>query len=183
MKKNIIIIGPPRSGKTTLAQQIVKELNGYSMISGDNFSSSYIVYCRHLKNYEININLPIIQSYYYLRECLRYENTINYVFETSHYKEDLIKECGDNFLIIILGYSKLTENDLFNNIRKYDQENDWTYIESDNKLKMYCKSFVEESKEKEQIAKEHNYWYVDTSYNRDGILNETFRKIKDIIDE
>lgn len=33
--KNILILGPPRSGKTTLAAMIVNEVPGYSVISTD----------------------------------------------------------------------------------------------------------------------------------------------------
>lgn len=181
MKKNIIIIGPPRSGKTTLAQKIVKELKGYSLISGDNFSASYISACKYCGIRSINIDFPKIQCYHYLTECMYYENKINYVFESSYYNEDLLKQNSNKFLIIFLGYSKLSESELFNNIRKNDKKNDWTYIESDQQLKFYCEEFVKASKEKEQIAKDNNYWYIDTSYNRDTILNEALMKIKSII--
>ncbi len=181
MKKSIVIIGPPRCGKSTLAQMLVKELKGYSMISGDNFTASYVNSCRDFDINRFEIHIPRKQSFYYLLECMQYENSIDYIIESSHYYEDIIEKYKDYFLIIFLGYPQLNEQTLFEYIRKNDNENDWTYTQSDFKLERYCRAFVAENKEKEEIAKTHNYWFVDTSHNRDKVLKDTIKKIKKIL--
>lgn len=183
MKKSIIIVGAPRSGKSTLAQKIVNELEGYSIICADNFTSSYMRTCKMLGVRYVDLSIPRTQSYCFLENCMYYENSINYVFDTKEYDEEIIEENKDKFFIIFLGYSKLTAEELFDNIRQNDKENDWTYIESNWKLKLYCESFIEESKEKEQIAKDHNYWYIDTSYDRDHTFYKIVSKLKEMIDD
>lgn len=183
MKKSIIIIGPPRSGKSTLAQRLVKELRGYSMIGADNFPASYIGTCRRLGIKDINLAVPIAMSFDFLKQCMYYENSINYIFESKEYDEEMIEKNKDKFIIVFLGYPKLTEKELFNNIRKYDKKNDWTYIEPNWRLKLHCEFFVKDSKEKSEIAKKHNYWYIDTSYNREHVLNDTVDKIKALLQQ
>ncbi len=182
MKKNIIIIGPPRSGKSTLAQMIVKRCRGFSLISVDNFRTSYSSVCREDCRV-IDSSVPIRMSYRYLEECAHYENSINYVLESCDYLEEAIEKSRNELIIVFLGYSGLTVEELFDNIRKYDNERDWTSLESDGMLRLFCEAFLRESKRKEEIAKEKDYWYVDTSKNRKEVLEKTFMKIVEILEE
>lgn len=183
LTKNIIIIGPPRSGKTTLAKKIVKEFNGFSLISGDNFKSSFIGACKKMEITSINMAIPRSQCFYYCLESMHYEDDINYVIDIGDYDEEMFEKLKNNSIIIFLGYSNLTSEELYNNIRKYDKPNDWTYIENDYILTRYCDSFIENSKMLEKIAKDNNYWYVDVSKDRENILLNTFGKIKGMLNK
>lgn len=181
MKKNIIIIGPPRCGKTTLAKKIVKELKNYTLISQDNFKSSFIGTCKELGIYSINMAIPKKQCFKYLFESMHYEDDLNYVVDVSDYDEEVIKSIRDSSIIVFIGYSDLNSEQLFKNIRKYDKSNEWTYIESDWRLSYYCEHFIKESKYLEKVAKENSYWYVDVSKDREYALSNTFERIKGML--
>jgi len=183
IKKNIIIIGPPRSGKTTLAKKIVKEFNNFSLISADNFTTSFICTCKDMAINSINMAIPRKQCFYYCIESMHYEGDINYVIDVGDYDEEMFERIKNNSIIIFLGYSNLNSKELYNNIRKFDKPNDWTYIEGDYMLSRYCDAFIEQSKSLELIAKDNNYWYVDVSEDRECVLLNTFEKIKTILNE
>lgn len=40
--KNIILIGPPRSGKSTFARRIMEEYKNYHLISNDAYFDAYV---------------------------------------------------------------------------------------------------------------------------------------------
>lgn len=181
--KSVIIIGPPRSGKTTLAKKIIKEFNGFSLISADNFNSSFIKTCKEMEITSINMAIPRRQCFNYCLESMYYEDDINYVIDVGEYDEIMIEKLKNNSIILFLGYSNLTSEKLYNNIRKFDKPNDWTYIESNFILSKYCDSFINKSKSLEKIAKDNNYWYVDVSKDREKILLNTFEKIKSMLNE
>lgn len=183
MKKHIIIIGPPRSGKTTLVRMFMDL--GYSYLSLDNITSAYVGATSMHKNYlsieerEKQLEIPKNMIRYYLEEVNRYEQDIKYVVDFNIYHKNLleyfVKECETIFLV----YPKLTEEELFKRIRECDTENDWTYIESDISLKMYCEYFIDVSNKMLEFAKKNNCKYFDVSYNRDQLLVDFFNEIKD----
>lgn len=183
MLKNVVIIGPPRCGKTTLAKKITKEFNNFSLISEDNFKSSFIATCEELEIYSINMAIPRRQCFNYLIQSMYYEDDINYVVDLLDYDDEILKKLKENSIIVFIGYSDLSSKELFDNIRKYDKSNDWTYIENDYWLTQYCECFMEQSKYLQNVAKENNYWYVDVSKDREEILSNTFEKIKEMLNE
>ena len=186
--KNIVIIGPPRSGKTTLAKMIVKRINGYSLISSDNLRTSFVSATekseikRKNSNIQIYLDIPREQCYEYLRQSTYYESDLGYVVDFSCYDEELFKKFSEEAIVIFLGYSSLTKEQLFKSIRENDTENEWTYIESNYSLNELCKNFIEQSKKFEEYAKKNNCWYVDTSKDRKKTLEATFKTIKKILD-
>ena len=90
MDKNILIIGPARSGKTTLAKMIAKE-KGYSLISIDDIVSGFEAY----PNLEIhhdgnddntskNLAPFLIKYFTELSEGSTFYDGIKYVIEGTH---------------------------------------------------------------------------------------------------
>lgn len=166
---------------------IVKNINSYNLISYDNLENSFVqasedYFMRKNSNDNvINLFIPTMQIYYYLVQSNYYENDLGYVIDLSKYNEELFELFSKNSIVIFLGYSNLTKEELFNNIRKYDKENEWTYIESDYMLEKLCDGFINRSKKYEKYALKHNCWYVDVSKNREQVLNKVFNKIKKMI--
>ena len=55
---------------------------------------------------------------------------LNFVINTDFFYDNLIDKSQKNEdIIAALGYSNLNVKKLFNNIRKYDTEDDWTSID------------------------------------------------------
>lgn len=188
MKRNIIIFGSSRSGKTTLAKKIAKE-----------FNVSYIAVDRIVTGFqygmpELGINhldrtgkaaeslspflLNFIKS---LDSNSLKKDDIFYVFEGAYFN---IEQCFKffkkrNILIIILLQTKLNEYEIFNNIRKYDCKSEWTSEMSDIDLVNYCKNIVNFNKYIKSICEHQNFKYYDTSFNRNEIIDKIIDEIRE----
>ena len=63
---------------------------------------------------------------------------LNFVINTDFFYDNLIDKSQKNEdIIAALGYPNLNVKKLFNNIRKYDTEDDWTFIEPNFRLKKF----------------------------------------------
>ena len=188
MDKNILIIGSARSGKTTLAKKFVKE-KGYSLISIDDIVSGFEAYP------ELNIHhdgddmitseklAPFLRKLFIeLSEGNAFYDGIKTVIEGTHIDfEQLIPflqsdKYKDKYEIIGLTYNFITEEEMYNNIRKYDTEDDWTYWCSDDELRGNVKYFIERNKYFNEKFEEYNIDFYDTSYNREDVLSEIVSK-------
>ena len=184
--KNIVIIGPPKSGKTTLAKMIVKKISGYSLISNENMKTSFLSANLSFKDDTshknvFNNDFCNLQTFFYLKHSSYYEDDIGYVTELNEYNEKLFELFKkENCLLLFVTYSKLSKEKLFETIRKYSKENDWTSEESDYSLKKYCALFYEENKEYEKYAQKNYCWHIDVSKDKEKVLQDTLEKIKNI---
>ncbi len=183
MNKNILIIGAARSGKTTLARKISKEYN-YNLISLDDIISGFegLPECniRHFGDEnEVSKNLSQFLNRYLkeLAEGPNFNNDCRFVIEGTHIdfeelmpfleKENLL----DKYEIIGLTYNHITENELYENIKKYDTEDDWTYWSTDEELKGDVRYFLERNSFFSEKFKKYNINTYDTSINREEVLN------------
>ena len=157
-EKNILIIGASRSGKTTLAKKFSKEL-GYNLISIDDIVSGLSAYP------ELNIkhngsttatskNLAqfLIKYFTELSEGTTYYDGIKFVIEGTHIDFETLmpflqsEKNSEKYDIIGLTYNKIAEHELFDNIKRYDTEDDWTYWCSDDELKGNVHYFITKNK-------------------------------------
>ena len=79
--------------------------------------------------------------------------------------------------MVILDCGKLTEEQIFNNIRKYDTPEERTYMLSDKVLLSEIREYAKFSEEYKQGHQKYGIKYIDTSYERDNKLNEAFEYI------
>ena len=184
MDKNILIIGAARSGKTSLAKKFVKE-NGYSMISLDNIISGLEAYSDLNIHHDGDENdtasrfVPfLIKFFTELSEGSAFYGGIKFVIEGTHIDfEKLIPvlrsdKFKNKYEIIGLTYNDINSNDLYNNMKKYDTEDDWTYWCSDEELRGNATHFVNRNKFFDDKFKEYNITTYDTSYNREEVLEK-----------
>lgn len=191
--KNIIIAGIPRSGKTTLAKKLFRELQNYNLIQQDIIETATIrMYEKNFAKIEsdglkktISINTSEVNRI--ASELLRniYNDSINddknigTILVTFDISMEELKEYKDNGdIIIVLGCSELTKEQFISNVRKYDTPNDRTYYLGNFSLSMELEYYVKKTKEDKIKCQELGLTYIDTSNNRDIQLDKAFEIVK-----
>lgn len=181
MNKNILIIGPARSGKTTLSRKLNQKL-GYSIINLDDiicaFESSFKeLGIRHDYN-DVKVATrfaPFLIRYLKeLSEGPNFYNGSKYVIEgvAIDFEQIMPNIDKEKYSIIGLTYNEITSEELFRNVKKNDTEDDWTYYCTDEELKDNVKYFIESNKYFDSKFKEYNIKTYDVSNNREEILNK-----------
>ena len=178
---HIIIAGAARSGKTTLSlmlndvgyvhykmDSIKRGICEAYKLQYDNWDKVSVIMAtiinRMIKDQTTDTN--------YLQE--------NYLFDIPFlYPQDLSLMDTNNTLVIFLGYSKLSVEECFNNIREYDKDNYWTNSISNKSLKKMCEENIKFSKYLEKECLKYHLPYFDTSYNREKVLNDVLKYIKE----
>jgi len=201
--KNIIIAGPSRVGKSTLARKINEELNCFA-ISLDKlvatFQGAYP---------QLNIRLawnrekttdniaPFLGHFLGMfssadgRGLLPYShgavNGNRFVLEGGYFNFEQIVpilkmygigELKDNFLLIGLVQNKKTVDELVSDFKKYDTEDDWTYGFSDDDLKEVSEDAISFSRYMSDYLAKHGFTIYDTSTDREQILDQIVEDIK-----
>lgn len=192
MKKNILIIGAARCGKTTLAKKLNKEY-GYSVISIDDIVSGLQAYpelnIHHNGDTDITTkNLgPFLEKYFVeLSEGSNFYGGIKVAIEGTHVDFERLmpllqsEKYKEKYEIIGLTINEETPEDLYNNMKKYDTEDDWTYWVEDNKLKEYAKYIISKNKIFNENYKKYNIKSYDTSYDRKKVLDKIILDLKNI---
>ena len=183
MNKNILIIGAARSGKTTLAKLFSRKM-GYNLISIDDIVSGFETYS------ELNIHhdgdaidtarrlAPFLAKYLVeLSEGDKFYDGIKYVIEGTHINFASLmpllqsEKYREKYEIIGLTFNDLSEQELYDCIKKYDTEDDWTYWCDDEELRGNVRYFIARNKYFNEKFKEYNISSYDTSNDREGVLN------------
>lgn len=165
--KSILIIGVARSGKSRFS----KKFKGYNHIPLDYFTSSLK---HNFKETKITSN-PIIDKESSKNLSLLLSRVIdimnndkeNYIIDSAHlYPEDIIGYIDTNkWDVYCLGYPNISVEKKFNEIRKYDNSNDWTYKRTDEELKSIISKLIIISKEMEKTCNKLNIKFIDTENN------------------
>lgn len=183
MKKNILIFGTPRSGKSTLANMIFEKLK-YQIIRSDSE--------RHaLKEVfpDLNINAKTASKskefQLYLKSLLKQSEYINkdrfgIVLEGANTS---VIDCNELFnngnnLIYYLGTIDSTPEKLALAIKENDTDKDWTYEYSFEKLLEIAKEHIEHSKRNKELCEKYGFRFVDTSKNRNQVLEQIVKEIE-----
>ncbi len=192
MYKNILILGAARSGKTTLAKRVAKE-KGYSLISIDDIVSGFEAYPEleiHHDGDAIDTAkrlAPFLIKYLTeLSEGSTFYGGIKSVIEGTHFDfEQLIPflqsdKYKEKYQIIGLTFNDITEQQLYEYIKKYDTEDDWTYWCDDEELKGNVRYFIDRNKYFNEMFKKYDITTFDTSYDRDKVLTNIINNLEDL---
>lgn len=192
MYKNILILGAARSGKTTLAKRVAKE-KGYSLISIDDIVSGFEAYPEleiHHDGDAIDTAkrlAPFLIKYLTeLSEGSIFYGGIKSVIEGTHFDfEQLIPflqsdKYKEKYQIIGLTFNDITEQQLYEYIKKYDTEDDWTYWCDDEELKGNVRYFIDRNKYFNEMFKKYDITTFDTSYDRDKVLTNIINNLEDL---
>jgi len=181
--KNILILGQPRSGKTTLARMIYANSNQYSLISLDHLRGTFAeVYP------ELGISSNSDERLYnafslfvstFLKKASKKDKNILYIIEGCDITFEKAMELfntEDNF-IVFMGKTELSVEEMFDNVRYYDGiTNAWTTERSDEELKIWIKDYIRISCDNQRKCSENNILFLDTSHDYDKKIQELASK-------
>jgi hypothetical protein len=203
--KNIIIAGPSRAGKTTLAKKISEELN-YFVISLDKlvatFQGAYpqldirlnwdrekttdnlapflghflgAFSSGHGAKYELNLHAHAVKGNKFVLEG----GYFNFEKISSVLKMYGIEELKDNFILIGLVQNKKTADDYVSDFKKYDTEDDWTYGFTEDELRAYASNdAIPFSRSMTDHLLKYGFTIYDTSADREQVLEQIVEDIK-----
>ena len=180
MYKNILIMGPGRAGKTTLSKMIHKKY-GYSMISIDDIVTALAAFPElniawDGDHFNISEQISGFLSEYLkeLSEGTKFYDGCKTVIEGTDIDFEKLLPTIDTSKYVLIGltYHHLSKEDLFQNIRRYDTEDDWTYYVSDEQLEEFCRQFMERNRFFCEKFREYHILTYDTSIHREDVLAE-----------
>ena len=202
--KNIIIAGPSRAGKTTLARKINEELN-YFVFNLDKiiamFAGAYpqldirLAWNREKTTDNLAPFLGHFLGVFSSNHGIAYELILRahavegnrFVLEGGHFNFDKIspilktygiEELKDNFILIGLVQNKKTADEIFTDLKKYDTENDWTYSCDDDELREVSEDAVTSSLYMTEHLLKHGFTIYDTSTEREQVFDKIVEDIK-----
>jgi len=202
--KNIIIAGPSRAGKTTLARKINEELN-YFVINLDKLMTAFgraypQLDVRIAWDYEkATANVaPFLGHYLGMLSSSRgMADDLNlrahavkgnrFVLEGGHFDfekiSSILKTYGiddlkASFILIGLVQNKKTADEFFRGLRKYDTEDDWTYSFNDDELREFSEMSVTDNREAADYLRKYGFTVYNTSTEREQVFEKIIEDIK-----
>lgn len=183
--KNVVIIGSPRSGKSTLAKRLFERDKRYSIIGSDEVRHSFDKVFPEL---EINdrcgigtkTKFPLFMNKLLTLLSRNNVRDIYYIFEGdfSYFEQAVELFDRNKNILIFMGKAEITPEELFKLCRKYATEpDDWTKPRTDEDLRRYCVDYVKMSKYNKEKCLENGEIFIDTSYNHDKVIDEVVEKI------
>jgi GTPase SAR1 family protein len=195
--KKILIVGPPRCGKTTLVQMITDKYP-IEIIRGDSLGVAVeqaLIDDRLKESLKTDSNVLYYPSLDDDQLLSLFQTTFNQieidirgqdkpvVLDASIWSLELIeKYLGSDSYIYCLGMPELTPIQFANALRLHDTKFDWTSRVGNTSLLKFGTIIIETSKAlREDSKKFPNVKFFDTSENRTEILKEIFQDIEKII--
>jgi hypothetical protein len=203
--KNIIIAGPGRAGKTTLAKKINEEINCF-VISLDKlvamFEGAYpqldirlnwdrkmttdnlapflghflgAFSSGHGVAYELNLQAHAVKGNRFVLEGAYF----NFEKILPILKMYGIEELKDNFILIGLVQNKKTADEFVSDFKKYDTEDDWTYgFNNDELRELASQDIIPFSRSMTDHLMEYGFAIYDTSTKREQVFDQIITDIK-----
>ena len=178
--KSIIILGVPRSGKSTLVKMIKEKYPMYNIIQEDIINESLRrIISANGKKIGWGAALEATKALdgkvgYFLDAALSFEPKSSFILDTVTTKPRVCRQFQkQGVIVIVMGYPNETKESILERIRKYENDNDWTIVNSNFLMMRFVDAWLEDSKILEQESRKYDLKFVDTGKNRNKALNET----------
>ena len=163
MKKNIFIIGVPRSGKSTLAN-IVCDRFGFSLVSIDAIVATfYNVFPELGMHAEPEKSEPIVSKFIfeYMRQLSTESPNRKFVIEGCHIQPATVVANTDceKYDVVCMGYPGLTPEQFLLRVRGTN----WAVAKNDAEIIQMGECFIARSRQYQETCKQHNIKFIDTS--------------------
>lgn len=177
--KNILIIGCPRSGKSTLANMLCGK-RGFSLISIDAIVSTFGKIFPDLgMHLEPEKSEPILSKFIfeYMRQLHQENPNRKYVVEGCHLSPETVAKNAnlDFFDAICLGYPDLTPEQFLLRVR----QTDWATTKPDNEIMQMGEYFIKQTKLHKNACNRLRINFIDTSDDIEKTLTECIKQTGD----
>ncbi len=184
--KNIILLGVPRAGKSTFAKMILKKFPNYNLIQEDVITSAYSSSFeeddkkkikdldKDIEKFKIDRNLLYKMVVKVFDYAILYEPKLNFILDATDVieLEEVNKYDKNKTVVLVFGYPKMTVEEGMENVSRYDTRDDWTYIEPSWRIQCLFDTYIGVSKKYQKRCKKLGLKFVDTSYQREEVLNK-----------
>ena len=195
--KNILVLGFSRAGKSTLAKRLKEEFN-YNIINTNvlfhALGRAYPQLKMNAKEaYDTATLAPFIAHYFCgLAVYSKQWNQNKFVADVElgiydfdkvfPLMDEILLEMGelkrkDEFIIIGL-VNNATKEETYNNLKKYDNEKDWTYNFPDEALKDFCKDSSALNQVYNELFTKYDFSIYDTSNDRNQVFDKIIEDVK-----
>ena len=183
-------MGIGRAGKTTLSNMIKNKYKDYNLVHSDcikwaiirakGMEKYYSTNIRKQKEFEHGEEFQKILLEFFASSIRNDTNKDGYILESGQLQPKLVREYIDfnNTQVICLGHGNLTKQDIIDLCRNHDKKEDWTYDVSDEELEAHAEKWAEMNEELKRDCPKYGIKYIDTSKNREEILNKLLNEIR-----
>lgn len=189
MKKNILIVGVPRAGKSTLSARLAKA-TGWQHLPVDMivagfermFPETGIDTTVEKSSWEIYRTIspklaPFIRGMIDGDEFEKYDHGVIFdVYQLT--PQDYVNFIqNENTTAVFLGTADMTAEERFQLLKKYDTPAEYTYFYPDEENRQGCRDIVEQSRYIREECARLGLPYYETSVDRDRVLEEIMQKM------
>lgn len=179
--KNIIILGSPRVGKSSLASLLCQKYDNMHYISGDSIRNGFIKFYPELKytseNMKQKIDFCKFINHIIIENNIHLKRNINYIVDTTDITIENAIDVFKESIIIVLGCKDLSEEEYKDIIKKNDTKLEWTWNCSDVELLNVCRESINLSKQLYVECEKYNIPYFETSTNRKKVFSDIIKYI------
>jgi len=187
--KNILIMGIGRAGKTTLSKMIKDRYHTYNLIHSDSLKWALIRAKDKETYYRQNVDeqKEFEHGEFFQRTLLELFNSLiskdkkqyGYILESGQLHPKIVKEMIDfeHTNVICLGLGEFSVEDMVNQCLTYDTKESWKYGLSKEYIAKHAKDWYECNEMLKIECPKYGIKYIDTSKDREKILNEILEKI------
>lgn len=186
ISKPVFILGPGRTGKTTLARLLRAKLLNYNLLHADALRSAIInqlpgEYSGELLYYEKNTHYADLLLGLVDEQLQQDQNTQGLILDggviSPQYLATHPVMSVHKPIVLFLGHGDLDSEGIFQLIRKNDTATDWSSELDDAALRAKTAYFAKQNQTYRTECAATGFKYVDTSQNRPEVLERLKQEI------
>lgn len=182
--KNILILGVGRAGKTTLSKRIREKYSKYNLVHADSIRNAILSnldekYIEDFMDYQSNEFFQKVLLDFIDDQTKQGLGKYGTILDGAQILPSVLSRYKNlnNTIVVYLGHGNIREDEIFQFIREFDKETDWTYSKTDEELRKEIEWFDKKNQFLLKECEKYGFKYIDTHDNRKEVLEEVFNDI------